>query len=261
MNPECTVGTVTSGTQVLPPPLPKLSLPPPCPVAGKMTGPLRPGIPEMTIDYNNVRELMVEQQIRPWDVLDIRVLDVLATLPRESFATEAHKALAYSDIELPQANGQRMLKPVIQGRILQAAGVTESDEVLEIGTGSGYLTACLGQLAREVLSLEIDPVQAAAARENLNASHLGDNVRIEQADALTWQTERQFDVIVVTGAMETVPTAFLKWLRPNGRLFVVVGHSPAMEALTVAADGKTTSHFDTDIGYLTGAAPAPQFAL
>ena len=215
----------------------------------------------MTIDYNHARELMVEQQIRPWDVLDIRVLDVLATLPREAFAADAHKALAYTDVELPQINGQHMLKPVIQGRILQAAAVGETDEVLEIGTGSGYLTACLGQLAREVLSLEIDPAQAEAARDNLNASHLGDNVRIEEADALTWQTDRQFDVIVVTAAMETVPTAFLKWLRPTGRLFVIVGQSPAMEAITITADGKTTSHFDTDIGYLTGAAPAPQFAL
>ena len=213
----------------------------------------------MTIDYNHARELMVEQQIRPWDVLDIRVLDVLSTLPREAFVADAHKALAYTDVELPLANGQKMFKPVIEGRTLQALGLTETDEVLEIGTGSGFLAACMGQLAREVLSLEIDADQAAIARANLNAAQLGDNVRIEVADALAWTTERQFDAIVVTGAMETVPTAFLKWLRPNGRLFVIVGKSPAMEGITVTADGKTTSHFDTDIGYLTGAAPMPQF--
>lgn len=215
----------------------------------------------MTIDYNHAREMMVEQQIRPWDVLDPRVLKVLATLPREAFVPEAYKALAYSDVELPLANGGKMFKPVVEGRTLQALGLDESAEVLEIGTGSGFLTACLGQLAREVLSLEIDPAQAAIARANLDATCLGDNVRIEVADALAWDTERRFDAIVVTGAMETVPTAFLKWLRPGGRLFVITGHSPAMEAVTVTADGKVTSHFDTDIGYLTGAAPAPQFTL
>ena len=215
----------------------------------------------MTIDYNRARELMVEQQIRPWDVLDIRVLDVLSTLPREAFVADAHKALAYSDIELPLANGQHMMKPVIEGRTLQALALTDSDEVLEIGTGSGYLAACLGQLSREVLSLEIDDAQAAIARANLDAARLGDNVRVEVADALAWTTDRQFDAIVVTAAMDTLPTAFLKWLRPNGRLYVIVGQSPAMEAVTVTAAGKVTSHFDTDIAYLTGAAPAPQFAL
>lgn len=215
----------------------------------------------MTIDYNHARELMVEQQIRPWDVLDIRVLDVLSTLPREAFVADAHKALAYADVELPLANGQHMMKPVIEGRTLQALALEEGDEVLEIGTGSGFLAACMGQLAREVLSLEIDPAQAAIARANLDAARLGDNVRIETADAMTWTTDRQFDAIVVTAAMDTVPTAFLKWLRPNGRLFVIVGRSPAMEALTVTATGKFTSHFDTDVPYLIGAAPAPQFTL
>lgn len=215
----------------------------------------------MTIDYNHARELMVEQQIRPWDVLELRVLDVLATLPREAFVADAHKALAYSDVELPLANGQKMMKPVIEGRTLQALNIQDGESVLEIGTGSGYLAACLGQLGREVLSLEIDPAQAAIARANLDAAHLGDNVRVETADALAWDTERRFDAIVVTAAMQAVPAAFLKWLNPQGRLFVVRGNAPAMEAVLVSADGKIASQFETEMDYLRGAAPVAQFTL
>ncbi|MBW8373880.1 protein-L-isoaspartate O-methyltransferase [Stenotrophomonas maltophilia] len=215
----------------------------------------------MTIDYSHARELMVEQQIRPWDVLEIRVLDVLARLPREAFVAESHRALAYADIELPLGNGQKMMKPVIEGRTLQALDLQPGDEVLEIGTGSGYLSACMGELAREVLSLEIDAELATTARARLDAAGLGNNVRIETADALTWDTERRFDAICVTGAVDVIPSRFAQWLRPGGRLFVIRGRSPVMEAVLVKADGTTESLFETDIDYLRGAAPAPQFQL
>ncbi|WP_421569305.1 protein-L-isoaspartate O-methyltransferase family protein [Stenotrophomonas sp. PD6] len=215
----------------------------------------------MTIDYAHARELMVEQQIRPWDVLEIRVLDVLARLPREAFVAESHKALAYADIELPLGFGQKMMKPVIEGRTLQALDLQPGDEVLEIGTGSGYLSACMGELAREVLSLEIQPELAAGARARLDAAGLGNNVRIETADALSWDTERRFDAICVTAAVDTIPSRFTQWLRPGGRLFVIHGKSPVMEAVLVKTDGSTESLFETDIDYLRGAAPAPQFQL
>ncbi|WP_313426336.1 protein-L-isoaspartate O-methyltransferase family protein [Stenotrophomonas rhizophila] len=215
----------------------------------------------MTIDYSHARELMVEQQIRPWDVLEIRVLDVLARLPREAFVAESHKALAYADIELPLGFGQKMMKPVIEGRTLQALDLQPGDEVLEIGTGSGYLSACMGELAREVLSLEIQPELATGARARLDAAGLGNNVRIETADALSWNTERRFDAICVTAAVDTIPSRFTQWLRPGGRLFVIRGQSPVMEAVLVKADGSTESLFETDIDYLRGAAPAPQFQL
>ena len=215
----------------------------------------------MTIDYSHARELMVEQQIRPWDVLEIRVLDVLARLPREAFVAESHRALAYADIELPLGNGQKMMKPVIEGRTLQALDLQPGDEVLEIGTGSGYLSACMGELAREVLSLEIDADLATTARARLDAAGLGNNVHIETADALTWDTERRFDAICVTGAVDVIPSRFAQWLRPGGRLFVIRGRSPVMEAVLVKADGTTESLFETDIDYLRGAAPAPQFQL
>ncbi|HZF98041.1 MAG TPA: protein-L-isoaspartate O-methyltransferase, partial [Pseudoxanthomonas sp.] len=154
----------------------------------------------MTIDYNQARELMVEQQVRPWDVLDARVLEALLAVRREDFVPEAHRTLAYADLEIPLGQGQRMMKPVIEGRTLQALALQSGDEVLEIGTGSGYLTACMAALAREVLSLEIRPDLAPRARAALDASGQGRSVRIETADALQYSTERRFDAICVTGA-------------------------------------------------------------
>ena len=218
----------------------------------------------MTIDYARARELMVEQQVRPWDVLDMAVLDVIGRLPREAFVAEQHQALAYADIELPLGHGEKMMKPVVEGRMLQALELKPGEDVLEIGTGSGYISACLGQLAREVLSLEIQPELAQAARANLDLTGLGSNVRIETADALRWDTERRFDAVCVTGAVDAIPAAFVRWLRPGGRLFVVRGHAPAMEAVCVDArngvnDPRIQSLFETELPYLAGAAPAPAF--
>lgn len=218
----------------------------------------------MTIDYSLARENMVEQQVRPWDVLEVRVLDVLAALPREAFVPEIHRALAYADLEIPLGHGQKMMKPVLEGRALQALNIQSDEEVLEIGTGSGYLAACLGALARDVVSLEIQPELAAAARERLDRTGLGNNVRIETADALHYVTERRFDAICVTGAVESIPARFLEWLRPGGRLFVVRGQSPVMEAVLHHADvngARVESLFETDLAYLAGAAPAPKFVF
>ena len=216
------------------------------------------------IDYNQAREMMVEQQVRPWEVLDARVLGVLATLPREKFVPEIHRALAYADVEIPLGHGQKMMKPVVEGRALQALLLQEGEEVLEIGTGGGYLAACMGALAREVVSLEIHPELANRARQQLDASGYGSNVRIETADALHYVTERRFDAICVTAAVVEVPSQFLQWLRPGGRLFAVRGRSPVMEAVLVHNDVNgpgIESLFETDVPYLVGAAPVPQFVF
>lgn len=219
----------------------------------------------MTLNYAQAREAMVEQQVRPWDVLDVRVLETLSRLPREAFVPEVHRALAYADLELPLGHGASMMKPVVEGRMLQALQLQPGDSVLEVGTGSGYVSACLGALAREVVSLELVPELAAAARARLDAAGLGSNIRIDVADALQYAPgERLFDAVCVTGAVAQVPARFLQWLRPGGRLFVVRGQAPAMEAVRIARTGTvnataTESLFETELGYLHGAEPVPQF--
>lgn len=218
----------------------------------------------MTIDFAQAREKMVEQQVRPWDVLDIRVLDMLARMPREVFVPEAYQAVAYADLEIPLGHGQKMMKPVVEGRMLQALALAPSDDVLEIGTGSGFATACLGALAREVVSLEIEPELAEGARHHLAAAHADSNVRIEVADGLEWQSERRFDAICLTGAVDHLPESLLSLLRPGGRLFAVRGRAPVMEAVLVKAEvnGPTIeSLFETELDYLRGAAPVARFHL
>lgn len=215
-------------------------------------------------DHARARELMVEQQVRPWDVLDKRVLDAVATLPRHAFVAEAHRALAYADLPLPLGHGERMMKPVVEGRMLQALDLQPGDEVLEVGTGSGYISGCLGHLAREVVSLERHPDLADAARARLAETGLGQNVRVETADAFAWTSERRFDAVCVTGAVDAIPPRFLEWLRPGGRLFVVRGRAPVMEAVLVRNEvngPRIQSLFETDLPYLAGAAPVPTFAL
>ncbi len=216
------------------------------------------------LDFAKAREAMVEQQIRPWDVLDARVLEVLAQVPREAFVPAPYRALAYADLALPLGDGAQTLKPVLEGRILQALAPQPHEAVLLAGAGGGYLAACLGRLAREVLVLEADAGLAEAARANLAAAGLDGNVRVEHADPLHWRGERRFDAACVTAAVDSVPPAFLDWLAPGGRLFVVRGRAPAMEAVLVrneAGAARIESLFETELPYLAGAAPAPHFQL
>ena len=216
-----------------------------------------------TIDYAKARELMVEQQIRPWDVFDPRVLAVLAEVPREDFVPDAHRTLAYADIALPLGHGESMMKPVVEGRALQALELTPGDDVLEIGTGSGFLAACLGRLAREVVSLECHPDLADAARARLAAHGVG-NVNVIASDAFSWDSSRRFAAICVTGAVSSIPSRFVEWLQPNGRMFIVRGRSPAMEAVLLrnqSGSPRIESLFETDLPYLAGASPAPTFEL
>ena len=222
----------------------------------------------MNFDYANARELMVEQQVRPWDVLDARVLDVLATVPRDRFVAEAHRSLAYADLALPTAHGEVMMKPVVEGRMLQALDPRPGDEVLEIGTGSGFIAACLGRLARTVTTIERHADLASAAQARLASEGLDANIEVVHADALDWQPgSRRFDAICVTGAVAAIPARFIGWLRPGGRLFVIRGVAPVMEAVLVTAPADaggtpvTTSLFETELPYLAGAGPVARFEL
>ena len=217
------------------------------------------------IDYARARELMVEQQVRPWDVLDARVLDVLTVLPREAFVPEAYRALAYADLPLPIGHGEQMFKPVVEGRALQALALKPGDSVLEIGAGSGWMAACMGRLARQVTSIELHDDFAVAARARLADNGFDGNVNVEIADALTYVPGREFDAICVSGAVDAVPARFARWLRPGGRLFAIRGRAPAMEAVLLRRTGEAAgdivveSLFETDMPYLAGFAPVPSF--
>ncbi len=209
---------------------------------------------------------MIEQQIRPWDVLDARVLATLSKVHREDFVLPRVRARAFADTELPINDTEVMMKPVVEGRLLQSLLVAPTDAVLEIGTGSGFVTACLADLARVVTSVEIDGALAASARARLaQAGHT--NIDVQTADALSnFVPQQTFDAIAVTGAVFQVPSAWREWLSPGGRLFVIRGESPVMEALLITrdADGHgfhEESVFETDLPYLVGGAPPPRFVL
>jgi protein-L-isoaspartate(D-aspartate) O-methyltransferase len=218
----------------------------------------------MPLDFEQARHAMVEQQVRPWEVLDPRVLDVLGEIRREDFVAPRHRKLAFADLALPLEHGEFMLKPVVEGRILQALDLAPEAEVLEIGTGSGFLTACLARLARAVTSIDVHADFVERARARLQALGIS-CARIEQADALSFAPGRQYDAVAVTGAVAVLPEHFRSWLKPGGRMFCVQGLSPAQEAiaLTRNADERfgIESLFETDIPYLRGAAPVARFAL
>jgi protein-L-isoaspartate(D-aspartate) O-methyltransferase len=217
----------------------------------------------MSVNFEQARFAMVEQQVRPWDVLDPRVLEVLHQLPRENFVAAEHRNLAYTDIALPLAHGEVMMKPVLEGRLLQTLDLSSHDDVLEIGTGSGFVTACLSHLAREVVSLDMHADFIEQAKLRLNEAGLR-NVRLECADVFQWQNDRQFDAIAVTAAVTEIPEFFGRWLKPQGRMFIIRGHSPAQEALRVTHRAgllHEESLFETDVPYLHGAEPTARFTL
>lgn len=217
----------------------------------------------MTLDIEQARHAMIEQQVRPWDVVDLQVLQTLTAVPRERFVPEQHRALAFADTALPIGHGQSMFKPVLEGRMLQAAAIRANDDVLEIGTGTGFITACLAHMARAVTSIDIHADFLENAQARLHGLDLN-NVRFELADALSYRPQQQFDVVLVTAAVAVIPEAFKQWLRPGGRLFVIQGLSPVQEALCLTRFGETfriESLLETDVPYLMGAQPENKFTF
>jgi protein-L-isoaspartate(D-aspartate) O-methyltransferase len=207
---------------------------------------------------------MLGQQIRAWEVLDDRVLRVLEQTPREDFVPTEYRDLAFADTEIPLPLGQSMLAPKIDGRLLQALQVEPIDDVLEVGTGSGYLTACLAQLAQRVVSVDIFADFSAGARSKL--ATLGvENVELQTGDALQLSLPGRFDAIAVTGSVPELDEHFIRMLRPHGRLFVVVGRAPVMEArlITLHANGNTTTEslFETVLTPLINADQPERFVL
>ena len=205
---------------------------------------------------------MVDQQVRAWDVLDPATLDVLKTLPREQFVPPGYEALAFADTEIPIGHGQAMMTPTIEGRVLQALGLEPTDRVLEIGTGSGFLAACLARLGGDVVSLDIYEDFLESAQVNLEDSGIS-NVELLAMDATQQLPEGRFDAIAVTGSMQNFDTRLVAALNPGGRLFVVVGDAPVMDARLVTRvsedDWQATSLFETQLAPLRNASLPPRF--
>ncbi len=181
-------------------------------------------------EIEQARFNMIEQQIRTWDVLDQRVLDVMKSVPREQFVPEHYRSLAFADTNIPLGHDQVMMAPKLEGRLLQALAITPDDSVLEIGTGSGYLTACLARLGKQVTSIDITADFTTAAAAKLEAQGIS-NVTLETLDAAEGiESEKRYDVIAVTGSLPLLQQQFQKNLAVGGRLFIITGSLPIMEA-------------------------------
>ena len=216
----------------------------------------------MNIDF--ARQQMINQQVRAWTVLDSAVLDVLSAVPREDFVPQPYESLAFADTEIPLGHGEFMMTPTVEGRVLQALDLDSNEHVLEIGTGSGFLTACLAGLSGTVTSVDIhDDFVRNAARKLANAG-VG-NVELHSMDATRELPNGDFDAIAVTGSIETFDPRFVDALRPGGRLFVVVGSPPVMEARLVRrtgdADRQSETLFETSLGPLVHGTLPPQFVF
>lgn len=217
------------------------------------------------MDVEHARFNMVEQQIRTWEVLDQDVLDLLYVVRREDFVPPAHRALAFSDLEIPLGDGERMMAPKVEARILQEVAPKATDRVLEIGTGSGYLTALLAARSAHVYSVEVNPRLKTFGEENLARAGVR-NVTVESGDgARGWPKHAPYDVIVLTGSVPVLPDAFLRNLRVGGRLFAIVGDPPVMPARLVTAVGEgsfnTVDLFETVVAPLKNALQPERFAF
>lgn len=214
------------------------------------------------MDTDFARQQMVDQQVRAWDVLHPDVLRVLRNIPREQFVPTGYEGLAFADTEIPIGHSQFMMTPTLEGRVLQALKPTSTDNVLEIGTGSGFLAACLARLSDSVTSVDIHDDFLEAAKVNLEDSGIS-NVKLLSMDAMQKLPDEKFDVVAITGSIEDFDPRFVAALKPSGRLFVVVGAGPAMDARLVTRTGdndwQSESLFETVLAPLVNGSKPPQF--
>lgn len=214
----------------------------------------------MNTEY--AREQMVEQQVRAWEVFDATILEVFRSVPRERFVPAEYETLAFADTEIPIGHGQSMMTPTIEGRLLQALELRPSDRVLEVGTGTGFLSACLGRLVESVTSIDI--VEGFIENARLRLEDAGaHNVDLFLMDAMRELPDGGFDAIAVTGSIQDFEPRFVEALRPEGRLFVVVGDAPVMEARLIRRgsdeDWRSESLFETCLTPLVHGAAPPRF--
>jgi protein-L-isoaspartate(D-aspartate) O-methyltransferase len=216
----------------------------------------------MNIDF--ARQQMINQQVRAWTVLEPSVLEVLTVTPREQFVPRAYELLAFADTEIPLGHGQSMMTPTIEGRVLQALELEQNHNVLEIGTGSGYLTACLARLCKSVTSIDIYGDFIERANRSLDDNGI-DNVSLMTMDATQELPDAQFDAIAVTGSIDVLDNRFINALSPGGCLFIVIGTAPVMEARlfrrTGDKDWRSDSLFETQLPPLVNGTLPPQFSF
>jgi protein-L-isoaspartate(D-aspartate) O-methyltransferase len=214
----------------------------------------------------NAREQMIEQQVRAWDVLDERVLGIFRKIPRDHFVPESQRYKAYMDLEIPLPKGQHMLRPSVAGRLLQALELTGTERVLEIGAGSGFITACLAAVSAHVESIEVFPELAELAKSNLATLSIG-NTQVVTADALATASgpAKRYGAIAVTGSMPIADDRFQRQLEIGGRLFIIVGEAPVMTARLIrrtAEDAWTSeSLFETVVDPLINARRPQEFTF
>jgi len=212
----------------------------------------------------SARQQMVSQQVRAWAVLAPAVLRVLSEVPRERFVPAAYRSLAFADTAIPLPDQQFMMTPQVEGRVLQALEVAATDAILEVGSGSGFLAACLARLGGQVTSIEIRPVLADGARRALLDAGIG-NCEVLAEDAFQWRPRQRFDCIAVTGSLPLFDARFQDWLAPGGRLFVVVGEPPTMDACLIRRHERgeflRESLFETVLPPLDHAARPEQFVF
>jgi len=208
---------------------------------------------------------MIEQQIRPWDVLDQDILDLLSVLPRDRFVDDMHQGLAYADTAIALGHDQHMMHPKIEARMLQALQIHPTDKALEIGTGSGFVTALLARLTQHVHSVDIQQAFTEQARQRLKALAI-ENVTLETGDAAQgWGDQRLYDVIAITGSLPVLPEAFKKMMNRGGRLFAIIGEAPVMSAVLVRRIGNNEwvqeSLFETELAPLLNAHTPSNFVF
>jgi len=218
-----------------------------------------------TVNLETAKFNMIEQQVRPWDVLNPVILETLDQVSREDFIADNYKNLSYADMSIPLGNGQFMMHPVVEGRMLQTLEINPEDKILEIGTGSGYITACLAKLGSHVDSIEIDEAISKTAADRLSRKNIT-NVTLTTADATGEMPASQtYDVIVITGSMNECPQAYKEALNPGGRLFIITGEDPVMTArLITRTNDKAWAEevlFETSVKRLIHAETEKQFVF
>ena len=217
------------------------------------------------MNIEQARFNMIEQQIRPWNVLDQEVLDLLHVVKREAFVPAAYENLAFADVEIPLPGGEVMLNPKIEARMLQELNLKKHENVLEIGAGSGYMAALMAHRARHVTTVEISPEIKALAEQNIARAGIA-NVTVAQGNGTAgWEQGGPFDVIVISGGVESIPEALLKQVKVGGRIGAIVGRSPAMTAVIVNRVSETgydtVTLFETNVKPLSGAPAVSRFTF